>query len=69
MHQQCDFSNSVLNRSAQKLKQQITIKLNKGTIAYFKGIAAHKVMLYNSLINLYFRNCVQNHWDFKFQWQ
>jgi uncharacterized protein (DUF4415 family) len=69
MRKQYDFSNSVPNPYAQKLKKQITIRLDKDTIAYFKGMADDKGIPYQSLINLYLRDCAQNHRDLNFQWQ
>ncbi len=69
MRKHYDFSNSVPNPYAQKLKKQITIRIDKDTIAYFKGMADDKGIPYQSLINLYLRDCAQNHRDLKLQWQ
>jgi predicted DNA binding CopG/RHH family protein len=69
MRKQYDFSNSVPNPYAQKLKKQITIRLDEDTIACFKGMADDKGIPYQSLINLYLRDCAQNHRDLKFEWQ
>jgi uncharacterized protein (DUF4415 family) len=69
MRKQYDFSDSVPNSYAQKLKKQITIRLDKDTIAYFKGMADDKGIPYQSLINLYLRDCAKNHRDLKIQWQ
>ena len=40
-----------------KLKQPITIRLDKATVAYFKGLATDIGMPYQNLINLYLRDC------------
>jgi len=69
MRKHYDFSKSVPNPYAQKLKKQITIRLDEDTIAYFKGMADDKGIPYQSLINLYLRDCAQTHRDLKFQWQ
>ena len=69
MRKQYDFSNSLPNPYAQKLKKQITIRLDQDTIAYFKEMADEKGIPYQSLINLYLRDCAQSHRDLKFQWQ
>ena len=69
MRKQYDFSNSVPNPYAQKLKKQITIRLDEDTISYFKGMADDKGIPYQSLINLYLRDCAQSHRDLKFQWK
>lgn len=47
------------NPYAVKDKQQVTIKLNTGTIAYFKQMAAESGVPYQSLINLYLDQCVK----------
>jgi predicted DNA binding CopG/RHH family protein len=69
MRKHCDFSESVPNPCAQKLKKQITIRLDEGTIAYFKAMAENKGIPYQSLINLYLRDCAQTQRDLKLQWQ
>ena len=69
MRKHYDFSDSVQNPYAQKLKKQITIRLDEDTIEYFKNMAEEKGIPYQSLINLYLRDCAQTHRDLKLQWQ
>ena len=69
MRKHYDFSDSVQNPYAQKLKKQITIRLDEDTIEYFKNMAEEKGIPYQSLINLYLRDCAQAHRDLKLQWQ
>ncbi len=69
MRKHYDFSDSVPNPYAQKLKKQITIRLDEDTIDYFKGMAEEKGIPYQTLINLYLRDCAQAHRDLKLQWQ
>ena len=57
MRDHYDFSNSVPNPYAQKLKKQITIRLDEDTVRYFKKMADEKGIPYQSLINLYLRDC------------
>ena len=64
-----DLSGSVPNPYAQKLKNQITIPLDQETIDYFKAKAEEKGIPYQSLINLYLRDCAQSHRDLKLEWQ
>jgi len=54
-----DFSKmkGMRNPYRSRLKQPITIRLDKATVAYFKGIAAELGMPYQNLINLYLRDC------------
>jgi len=69
MRKEYDFSDSVPNPYAQRLKKQITIRLDKDTIAYFKDMAEEKGIPYQSLINLYLRDCAASNRDLKLQWQ
>ncbi|WP_280571057.1 BrnA antitoxin family protein [Chromohalobacter sp. 296-RDG] len=57
------------NPYAKKLKKQVTIRLDEDTIAYFKNLAEEKDLPYQSLINLYLRDCAQSHKDLKIEWQ
>ena len=40
-----------------RLKQPITIRLDKTTVTYFKALATELGMPYQNLINLYLRDC------------
>lgn len=68
MRKSYDFSKSVKNPYSKKLKKQITIRLDEDTIGYFKDLAEEKGIPYQSLINLYLRDCAQEHRDLKLQW-
>ena len=50
------------------LKQPITIRLDKDTVAYFKSMAEKTGIPYQNLINLYLRDCAENHRELKMQW-
>jgi len=65
MRDHYDFSKSKKNPYAKKLKKQITIRLDEDTIAYFKALAEQKGIPYQSLINLYLRDCAAHH---KMKW-
>ena len=69
MRDHYDFSKSVKNPYAKKLKKQVTIRLDEDTVEYFKQLAEDKGMPYQSLINLYLRDCAQNQKDLKVTWQ
>ena len=45
------------NPYADKLKKQITIRLNAGTIEYFKRQAEETGISYQNLINMYLTDC------------
>lgn len=69
MRDHYDFSDSVKNPYAKKLKKQVTIRLDEDTVAYFKNLAEEKDLPYQSLINLYLRDCAQSHKDLRIEWQ
>ena len=54
-----DFSKSVRNPYAKHFKNQDTLRLGTDVIAYFKDLADETGIPYQSLINLYLRDCVQ----------
>ena len=55
-----DFSNSKPNPYASKLKKPVTIRLGTDVIEYFKGMAEETGIPYQTLINLYLRDCAQH---------
>jgi len=68
MRDSYDFSKSVKNPYSKKLKKQVTIRLDEDTIEYFKGMAEDKGIPYQSLINLYLRDCADSHRELKVKW-
>jgi predicted DNA binding CopG/RHH family protein len=63
-----DFSKSVRNPYAKRLKRQITIRIDDDTIQYFKNLAEEKGIPYQSLINLYLRDCAETNRKPKVKW-
>ena len=57
MRKEYDFAKSRKNPYASQLKKQITIRLDKDSIAYFKVVSEEVGIPYQSLINLYLRDC------------
>ncbi len=49
------------NPYAKALKRQVTIRLGTDVIAYFKTLANQTGIPYQSLINLYLRDCAERH--------
>lgn len=49
------------NPYAKALKRQVTIRLGTDIINYFKSMADKMGVPYQSLINLYLRDCVESH--------
>ncbi len=56
------------NPYANQLLQQITLQLDKETVAYFKSLAEEMGIPYQSLINLYLRDCAQNRKKLRIKW-
>ncbi len=60
MKKNYDFSKSKPNPYAKRLKQQVTILLDKEVVAYFKTMAADSGVPYQVLINVYLKECAQD---------
>ena len=57
MRRTYDFSKARRNPYAKRLKRQVTIRLDHDTIAYFKRLSDETGIGYQTLINLYLRDC------------
>ncbi len=57
------------NPYASKLKKPVTMRLSEDVIGYFKGMATEAGVPYQSLINLYLRDCVAQHRKVQIAWQ
>ena len=57
------------NPYASKLKKPVTMRLSEDVIGYFKGMALEAGVPYQSLINLYLRDCVMQHRKVQIAWQ
>jgi predicted DNA binding CopG/RHH family protein len=51
------------------LKQPITIRLDKETIEYFKSLADESAIPYQTLINLYLRDCAVHERKLEIMWR
>lgn len=58
MRKEYGFSAARKNPHAARLKKQVTIRLDQESIAYFKAVSFEVGIPYQSLINLYLRDCV-----------
>ncbi len=56
------------NPYANKLKKQITINIDSSIIDFFKNLSNDTGILYQTLINLYLRYCVQNNKHLNISW-
>lgn len=71
MKAEYDFSKmkSRKNPYAAKLKRQVTIRMSDDIIGYFKEMAEDTGIPYQSLINLYLRDCVAHNRKPDLSWQ
>ncbi len=56
------------NPYASKLKKSVTMRLSEDVIGYFKTMAEEAGVPYQSLINLYLRDCVKQHRQVQIAW-
>jgi uncharacterized protein (DUF4415 family) len=69
MKTEYDFSRAKRNPYARRLKRQITIRLDDATISYFKRLAEETGIAYQTLINLYLRDCAASGRKLSMRWK
>ena len=69
MKKEYDFSKAKRNPYASRLKRQITIRLDEPTIGYFKDLAEETGIPYQTLINLYLRECAASRKKLSLKWR
>lgn len=69
MRDNYDFSNARKKPYAERLKQQVTINLNRETVDYFKALSKQNGIPYQTLINLYLKDCVDNKRQLNMTWE
>ena len=57
------------NPYVSKLKKPVTIRLSEDVIDYFKSMSEESGVPYQSLINLYLRDCANQHRKVDIRWQ
>jgi len=68
MKDEYDFSNAKKNPYAKRLKRKVTIRLDAPTVEYFKELAEDTGIPYQTLINLYLRDCAQSKRELSLEW-
>lgn len=70
MRKEYDLSKMKSRRNpyAAKLKRQVTIRMGDDVIEYFKAMAEETGIPYQTLINLYLRDCVANERELDMSW-
>jgi uncharacterized protein (DUF4415 family) len=56
------------NPYASKLKKSVTMRLSEDVVQYFKGMATEAGVPYQSLINLYLRDCLAQNRKVEIKW-
>ena len=56
------------NPYASKLKKPVTMRLSEDVVVYFKGMAMEAGVPYQSLINLYLRDCLAQNRRIQVKW-
>lgn len=69
MKTEYDFSNAKKNPYVKQLKKQITINIDNDAIDYFKKQSESTGIPYQTLINLYLKDCAQSGRQLKISWQ
>jgi uncharacterized protein (DUF4415 family) len=69
MRKEYDFSTAKKNPYATQLKKQVTIRLDEDSIEYFKTLSEEVGIPYQTLINLYLRDCAASHRKLDLNWK
>jgi predicted DNA binding CopG/RHH family protein len=69
MRESYDFSNSRKNPYAKKLKKAITIRIDSDSLDYFKSLANKVEVPYQTLINMYLKDCASHHRELQLKWR
>lgn len=68
MRDHCDFSAAKKNPYAAQLKKPVNIRLDLATVTYFKSMSIETGIPYQSLINLYLRDCAASKRKINLAW-
>jgi predicted DNA binding CopG/RHH family protein len=69
MRKEYDFSKATRNPYSKKIKKPVTIRLDEITISYFKKLADEIDVPYQTLINLYLRDCAASNRKLSLKWR
>lgn len=68
MKKEYDFSKAKKNPYIHDLKKQVTIRIDTETLSYFKHLSEDNGIPYQTLINIYLRDCAQKHKKLNMGW-
>ena len=71
MRDHYDFSTMKAKKNpyAKHLKQPVTMRLDKDSVEYFKAMSEESGIPYQTLINLYLRDCAANERKLNIAWK
>ena len=69
MRKEYDFLEARENPDARRLKKRVTIRLDEATISHFKDLAEETGIPYQTLINLYLRDCAASNRRLRMGWK
>ncbi len=71
MREHYDFSKmkGKMNPYIKYLKQPVTIRLDRDSVDYFKSLAGESGIPYQTLINLYLRDCAAKERKLDMKWK
>ena len=69
MKKEYDFSKSIKNPYINKLKKQITIRIDEDSLNYFRRISSDVGIPYQNVINMYLRDCTKANKKLSLNWK
>lgn len=68
MKEEYDFSESIKNPYTKQLRKAVTIRLSTDVIDYFKEMSQETGLPYQTLINLYLKDCANSNRKLSLNW-
>jgi uncharacterized protein (DUF4415 family) len=68
MRDEYDFSDATANPYAKLLKKQVTIRLDQSVLEYFKHLSEEVDVPYQTLINMYLKDCATSKRRLQVSW-
>lgn len=68
LEKEFDFSKSIKNPYAKRLRKSITMNVDQEALDYFKSQSSESGIPYQTLINLYLVDCAKHHKKLELIW-
>lgn len=69
MKKEYDFTNAVKNPYVKRTKKKISMNIDEDVLEYFKKEASKVSVPYQTLMNLYLKECADNEKKLKISWK